>query len=55
MQTNTNSQQKKLLSPQKKYDPNAPNEWWPFDRVPSNVLEKAHKKQAKPDYEEAPL
>jgi hypothetical protein len=55
VQTNTNSQQKKSSSQTNKYDPSAPNAWWPFDRVPPNVLEKAHKKQPTPDYEEALL
>ena len=51
VQTNTNSQPKKLLSQQRRWNKNAEivlkltaNEWWPFDRVDGKLLEALHRK-----------
>ena len=50
MQTTTTSQPKKRSSPKKSLTKNAEitkkllnNEWWPFDRVNGNLLERLHK------------
>lgn len=51
VQTNTNSQPKKLSSQQKRWNKNAEivlkltaNEWWPFDRVDGKLLQALHRK-----------
>ena len=51
VQTNTNSQSKKLSSQQRRWNKNAEivlkltaNEWWPFDRVDGKLLEALHRK-----------
>ena len=62
VQTNINSQPRKLSSPTKSSKRNAEivlkltaKAWWPFDRVDGRLLQKLHKQSVKPNEEEAPI
>lgn len=50
----TGSRQKRKSSLQPKYNPSAPNDWWPFDRVEGRILVRAHRNSIQ-DLEEAPI
>jgi hypothetical protein len=52
--TATGSRQKKKSLPPPKYNPNTPNDWWPFDRVDGRILVRAHRNSIQ-DLEEAPI
>ena len=62
MQTNIDSQPKKLSSQKKRWSKNAEtilkltaNEWWPFDRVDGKLLQKLHKAEVSRNQEDALL
>ena len=62
VQTNTNSQSKKLSSQQRRWNKNAEivlsvtkNQWWPFDRVDGKLLDKINKDMQRAQEEPAPF